>query len=243
MKTKIINIIVLLVLNLSCFAQLELLTDGKVNIGSVTESYSSLNVSNSSYAAIWATQNSTTQYLYGIVSKVAGANQYSFAAFYAGTTPVFHVLSNGNVYSNGIQLTSDKRFKKNIKNITDNKLLQLKAVSYFSDNTIYKNRYYNQLLSENVNAASALTKADSVWKDDNTIHYGFLAQDVQKIFPTLVNTDEEGYLSLDYISFIPMLVSKVQEQTAILNQQNNDIIELNAIITSLENNLELYIKK
>ncbi|MBP3738829.1 MAG: tail fiber domain-containing protein [Muribaculaceae bacterium] len=42
-------------------------------------------------------------------------------------------------------------------------------------------------------------------------HYGFIAQEVQKIFPELVHTDKDGYLSVDYIGVIPLLVNAVQE--------------------------------
>ena len=42
-------------------------------------------------------------------------------------------------------------------------------------------------------------------------HYGFLAQDVQKLFPELVHEDGAGYLSVNYVELIPLLVQAVQE--------------------------------
>lgn len=43
-------------------------------------------------------------------------------------------------------------------------------------------------------------------------HFGFIAQDFQKIFPDLVYKDSLGYLSIDYISIIPVLVEAVKQQ-------------------------------
>ena len=41
-------------------------------------------------------------------------------------------------------------------------------------------------------------------------HLGFLAQDVQKIYPDLVYEDGNGYLSVDYNGLIPVLVKSLQ---------------------------------
>lgn len=42
-------------------------------------------------------------------------------------------------------------------------------------------------------------------------HYGLLAQDVQKLFPDLVKENGDGYLSVNYIELIPLLIQAVQE--------------------------------
>jgi hypothetical protein len=46
------------------------------------------------------------------------------------------------------------------------------------------------------------------WKEvqEDRTHYGFLAQDVQQIFPDVVTSDERGQLAIEYDAFIPMLV-------------------------------------
>jgi hypothetical protein len=55
--------------------------------------------------------------------------------------------------------------------------------------------------------------------------YGFIAQEVKEIFPDLVVEDENGYMSIDYLGFIPILVdayrnleSKVKEQEEVIAQ-------------------------
>ena len=54
------------------------------------------------------------------------------------------------------------------------------------------------------------------WKDPRTasgVHYGFVAQEVEKVWPELVNTanNEEKTKSVSYINMIASLVASVQE--------------------------------
>lgn len=56
-------------------------------------------------------------------------------------------------------------------------------------------------------------KADSIMAEKAKVdQLGFIAQDVQKIFPELVTQDKEGTLGIKYIEFIPILVKAYQEQ-------------------------------
>lgn len=41
---------------------------------------------------------------------------------------------------------------------------------------------------------------------------GFVAQEVQQLFPELVQQDTDGYLYIDYVGLIPVLVEPVKEQ-------------------------------
>ncbi|MGV8137735.1 MAG: tail fiber domain-containing protein [Mangrovibacterium sp.] len=43
---------------------------------------------------------------------------------------------------------------------------------------------------------------------------GFIAQDVQKVFPDLVSRDADGKLAIDYLGLIPVLVEAIKEQQA-----------------------------
>ncbi|MBO4871346.1 MAG: tail fiber domain-containing protein [Muribaculaceae bacterium] len=51
--------------------------------------------------------------------------------------------------------------------------------------------------------------------------YGFIAQEVQKIFPDLVHTGPDGYMSVDYIGVIPLLVNAIQELRGRLEKVEN----------------------
>ena len=47
--------------------------------------------------------------------------------------------------------------------------------------------------------------------DDTKTHYGLLAQEVQKIYPELVYSDDAGMLSINYIELIPLLIQSIQD--------------------------------
>jgi hypothetical protein len=41
--------------------------------------------------------------------------------------------------------------------------------------------------------------------------YGVIAQEVQKEFPEMVNMGRDGYLRVDYIQLIPVLIEAIKE--------------------------------
>lgn len=48
------------------------------------------------------------------------------------------------------------------------------------------------------------------WKSSDEFAYGFIAQEVQKTYPTLVRENENGNLAVKYMQLIPHLVKSVQ---------------------------------
>ena len=109
---------------------------------------------------------------------------------------------------------SDRKLKTDIREVgtLGDKLLQLKPV-----------RYKMQPLLRGVQKSDSISieksKADQL---------GFIAQDVEELFPELVTRDSEGTLGIKYIEFIPLLVKAYQEQ-------QTEIAGLKARIEALEN--------
>jgi Chaperone of endosialidase len=64
---------------------------------------------------------------------------------------------------------------------------------------------------------------------------GFIAQEIQKTFPELVNTGSDGYLSVDYTGLIPHLVESVKS----LKSENEFLKERLLKIENLLNNSDL----
>ena len=57
----------------------------------------------------------------------------------------------------------------------------------------------------------------AIEKSKNQI--GFSAQDLQIVLPQLVKTDDNGFLSVNYIGLIPVLVDAVKEQQKTIDAQ------------------------
>jgi hypothetical protein len=137
------------------------------------------------------------------------------------TSPNYELDVNGNVNASNYYTYSDIRFKKDIEPIQTsiNEVLKLKPVKY--------NWKVKDFPDKNF---------------DEKRHIGLIAQDVEKIFPELVNTDKEGYKHVDYANFVPILVKAIQElneRIENLEKQNKELenlsIELKAQIKQMQN--------
>lgn len=114
----------------------------------------------------------------------------------------------GTIASYGTPLSSDIRLKHNVKSVekeTINKLSLLSSVSY---------QYSKDAIEKREGKKSGDSLIYTEHNDDfyNKIHYGYSAQEFQKVFPDLVYTDDDGYLTIDYVGLIPLLVETVKEQ-------------------------------
>jgi len=128
---------------------------------------------------------------------------------------------NGNILYYASFKYSDARLKENIKllNKTPNRvdsIYHLNAVTY----------------NQKIRRDSALITTFSSDLKKETI--GFLAQDVQKIYPELVHQDEKGYLSLDYTGLIPVITEALKSQKAMIDAQNLKIKELENRLNKIE---------
>jgi len=93
----------------------------------------------------------------------------------------------------GIFQSSDKRFKKDVRQIENTQLSLLKPVSYS-----FQEEFINTLEGDSSKMVDLRSKK-----------FGFIAQEVAKVYPNLISEDENGFLSIDYISLIPLLVQEV----------------------------------
>lgn len=165
---------------------------------------------------------------------------------------------NTNLRVNGVDITSDARLKENVQSL-QNLLDLLSHVSGVTYN--YKlseiNKYREpdkskfteeQSIQENASDmqtsmdAASIEKANRDKQLQNVIdrkeaeeasrkRIGFLAQDVEKVLPELVKTDEDGVKSIDYIGFIPLLVESINEMRLTIQEQQNEIEMLQSLLS------------
>ena len=130
--------------------------------------------------------------------------QDSGSIFNAGTSDnkiMFQMISNGTMEIAGnVVQTSDSRYKKEI-----------------------------QTLPSALEKVSALRGVSYQWKDrnDDSTKIGVVAQEIEKVYPELVHTDEDGYKSVAYSNLVAPLIESVKE----LNQK---ITELESEIETLK---------
>ncbi len=164
---------------------------------------------------------------YGIVGNVGSNRIFEFISRLGSTiyiSPAFRFYSD--VKANSFVVVSDGRFKEDVKTLEGSAegLSLLSPVRY-------------SLTAQNAEAVDtprtfstdSTDEADEVVEEsplapDPRTRFGFIAQEVQEIFPELVIEDADGTLGIDYTGFIPLLVDalgtlqrRVEEQQEIID--------------------------
>jgi len=139
----------------------------------------------------------------------------AYAGFFAGDVEITTQLKvNTTLYS------SDSRYKQNIADLRQqevNKVYRLNPVVYN-----LRQRYTEYIDSTGNPVQVGVFDEKSQLFQKN--HYGLIAQEVRELYPDLVYEDGDGYLSVDYIGVIPLLINAVKELKAQVDElKRNDI--------------------
>lgn len=110
------------------------------------------------------------------------------------------ICAQGSVQANQVNCFSDIRLKKDIRRIKSSlkNLLEIKPVNYYMKTDV----------------------------NNHSLQTGVIAQEIEKIYPELVNKNNEGILSVNYIGLIPHLIKSIQEQ-------QNQIEDLKVMVKEL----------
>ena len=161
------------------------------------------------------------------------------------TNPQYQLDVNGVIRANNVSVTSDARLKQNVKNLNNpiDSLSLLQGVTYkLKWPVVSKTNTPKLMISSKPDTFKSTT--DTIGKNlysiaiDSSLynrrHIGFIAQDLQKIYPDLVYKDKNGILSVDYISIIPILVEAFKQQQVFISAQSIKIKELDNRLSKLE---------
>ncbi len=126
----------------------------------------------------------------------------------------------GSLFINGIEidpsgLPSDRELKKEIQPIAKGTdlFMQLKPVSFSFKTDKYPDKGFAQ-----------------------GTQFGFIAQDMELLYPELVGKRSDGFKNVNYIGITPILVEVVQNQQKTINEQEQRIKDL-------ESKMELILQK
>ena len=139
------------------------------------------------------------------------------------TSPSFKLHVNGSVAGVGpYQDLSDLRYKRSIQAIPDalDKVLRLRGVSYD----------WRQDEFPEMNFA----KGRKV---------GFIAQEVERVFPEAVAKDDRGFYTVAYSSVTPLLVEAIKQQQKTVEQLKQENANLSERLTALEQVMKKLIEK
>lgn len=122
------------------------------------------------------------------------------------STPSQKLHVAGNICATGsIGACSDMRYKTDVVTLTGtlDKVSQLRGVAYRWKVGEYPEREF-----------------------EDGVQLGFIAQEIETMFPEVVQTDKEGFKSVDYGRLTPVLVEAIKEQQKRIDEQQKQIDEL-----------------
>jgi hypothetical protein len=152
------------------------------------------------------------------------------------------------------QSLSDERLKTDLRQIPNaiNKVRRIRGVTYHWNETGLQ--YLTKDIETTISAGPEATAAQNqkLWQKERHKRYkelsksniGVIAQEVEKVLPEAVSTDEVGYKSVRYYYLIPLLIEALKEQdktvrdqARLVAQQHQEIARLTAANRAVQQRL------
>ena len=169
--------------------------------------------------------NSTSGYNYGVMGRVSGSQNGAgvygsdvdnmggyingrYAGYFNGPTYI-----NGTLTAVNVVTPSDLRLKENIVSLCDvdngstlDNVLNMNVIAY---------NYRQPEIPEAEKDTASISLVDTGYDISAERHYGLCAQEIQEIYPDIVKVGQDGYLGVNYVELVPLLIRSIQE----LNQK------------------------
>lgn len=164
----------------------------------------------------------------GVRIQNEGPNTHFWNLYTSNSTGAFEFFKNGikratiDPISGAYTNVSDERLKKNIQKMPNgllSKIMQLQPSTY----------QFKEMQTDEGGVISS-----------NRYYYGFIAQEVEKLFPSLVFTGGDNparpVYTMDYAGFGILAIKAIQEQQTIIDQQK-------AMIENLQMQMQMVMEK
>jgi hypothetical protein len=153
--------------------------------------------------------------VYGSVNGISSVTG-QYAGYFNGTTCV-----EGTLTATEVVTPSDLRLKENITSLAEDEsksgstlgnVLAMNVLKYnykMKEPTEEDVQLTKDLLGEDVLKKAVGSKAQK--QKAEKIHFGVSAQELQTIYPNLVEEGQDGYLAVNYVELVPILIRSIQE--------------------------------
>jgi len=171
--------------------------------------------SNSGGAGIYGTNYS---YYYSLPDNIPGF----YAAYFHGG-----VNLRGQTTALELYTPADDRLNENVESMARNdeegmrtldNLLRLNVLEY-NTKILTKDRTEEEIgeMTDETRASYEMMRKDEE-KMASRLHFGLSAQELQEIYPNLVLEGQDGYLAVNYIELVPLLIRSIQEMKQELDE-------------------------
>lgn len=176
--------------------------------------------------------NSTPGWNYGVFGTLLGNNDGAgvfgsslswdngidtydrYAGYFHGSVNITNTLYSSDIYINSDYKTQNNIETIGIESIDD--LMKINVVKY-------------NLKQRTIDSGDSTTIPIDYFIDDSTFfektHYGIIAQELYEIYPELVHKGGDGFLSVNYIEIIPLLIKAIQDLKTEISELKDDPIK------------------
>ncbi len=178
-------------------------------------------------------------------STISGAQQSSIYMLF-GSSIYYRLFRQTHDSAVGGLNPSDIRFKNNIKGFSSSleKIKKLEPIS-FNWNEDFKHKKVEESGIHLSKDASEKTKEvynkeiERIKNQFSKKKIGFIAQEVEKHIPEIVNTDDSGYKSIDYSKLSVILINGIKEQQNQIEKRDIKIKQLEERLEKIEKLLKI----
>lgn len=223
---KIILSMTIMLFALTVNAQIKVVNNGRVGIGTnYVPSSEKMLIDAGKNRALLLKTNHNSDWWQSSAAHVSRPNTISWAVRYGGKDR-FYVSGWGWLYANGAWFGSDKRLKKDIVTLQSplEKVMALRGVSY--------------LLKSEANAHKMSLDKSNTYdeKEKPARKIGFIADEVEKIVPELVKIMPDGTKALAYHNVTALNVEAIKEQQEKIESINEEISDLREQLKKVSKN-------
>ena len=157
----------------------------------------------------------------GYGAAILGTMSINSAGVYGRYAGAFSgdVYVTGNLTATNYLTSSDRNLKENIAALCSeedgetalDKVMDMNVVKYnYKKREIAVDEKALQSMSEDDKAALELER-ENAEKEAEKLHFGLIAQELQTIYPNLVTEGQDGYLAVNYVELVPVLIQSIKE--------------------------------
>ena len=156
----------------------------------------------------------------GYGAAIVGTMSYNSNGVYGRYAGAFNgpVYVSGSLTATSYITGSDRNLKENIAPLTSDgdepaieKVMDMNVVKYnYKKREIEVDENVLNSMSEDELASLELER-ERAEQDAKQLHFGLIAQELQTIYPNLVIEGQDGYLAVNYVELVPVLIQSIKE--------------------------------
>lgn len=166
---------------------------------------------------------SESTYGAGVFGTISNHNGIYINGLYAGYFDGPTYCNNTFTTQNFVNL-SDIRLNQDVKQLSSTTSVGSTLENVMNMNVITY-RFKDREIPEAERDTISAEMAKKMYSTPKNLHYGLSAQELQEIYPDLVYEGQDGYLGVNYVELVPILIRSIQELKQELEEVKNGTAE------------------